>query len=388
MKLKLVKHTKKGCFKLLFFTLCWFQLIGFAGAETLIADGSGKTKDLARANALANLSQQILVNVSSATRSSVTTDNDSVERSAETEVSLQSNISFQGVEFSEFKKKFRGDWSVNVSLTDDALKQTIYYLAERLPKNVDGLTSLQVTRGHEEVEQLQALLHFSRQQKRPVSGQGSIEARARKVSDALKLRVGNYGWVRFLPPTNVNFDDNFIIEIDDAQIKTAVKVFLTVGEHRYRILRENYATEEGRLRISRGREERANLFLVKLPSDPIRLKIDVQTELPNAKKIIEDALTEILNRYQVIIDDEADLTLRARANAQYNDTVANFEHLLVSLGLNFINSKKKFSSHQEALQLFNVKSKDSISRHQWQKLSEKTLSQLLAGDGLFKLAEK
>ena len=386
MKLKLVKHTKKGCFKLFLFILCWFQLIGFAGAESLIADGIGKSKDLARANALANLSQQILVNVSSATRSSIVSDNDSVERNAETEVNLQSDIRFQGVEFSKFKKKFRGGWSVNAILTDDALKQTIYYLDERLPKNIDGLTSSQVTRSHQEVEQLQALLHFASQQKLPISRQAAIEVRARSVSDALKLRIGNYGWVRFLPPTNVHFNDNFIIEIDDEQIKTSTKVFLTVGEHRYRILRKNYATEEGRLRISRGREERTNLFLVKLPSDPVRLKIDVQTQLPETKEIIENALTEILTRYQVIIDERADLTLRARADAEYNESIENFEHLFVSLGLNFIKGKKAISSHQEALRLFGA-DEDSISQYQWQKLAEKTLSYLLAGDGLFKLAE-
>ncbi len=384
MKLKLVKPQKNLYSRCFILVVLFIATLHTGFAEPLIGEGTGKSKDVAYENALAVLAQQILVQVSASSSSHIIDNNGDVDKNNESLVALQSNIRFQGVQFKKPKRK-RKIWTVRAILTDDALRQTISFLDERLPDTIEGLTRLQISDAFNEVQQLQALLHFSTQKRLNIPEKDRIGQQAKKIRAALQLRIGNYGWVRFIPPPNIPFNENFIIEIDDTPVAIAGKIFLPVGTFRYRISRENYANEQGILRISRGREERISLFLVHLPKQPVAIALDIKAETPQEINIITATLTEILQNYTVTIDPNSRLVLHARADSEVNNSVKNFEHLFATLQLNFTRSGKNIRSHSESLRLFNKK-KGDIGSHSWRKLSEKTLRTLISGNGLLHIS--
>ncbi len=363
------------------------MLIGtHAYAEPLIGEGEGKSVNEARENALAVLSQQILVDVDSAVRSRVSTDNDEVSTSAETDIQLESHIKFQGIIFEAAKRK-KKIYYVRAVLSDDALRQTILYLAGNLPNDIEGLTKLQISNSYHETRQLIALLNFAAQKNLNIPNRNGIASKAADIEKKLQLRVGNYGWVRFIPPANVSFNDSFTITINEQDFAVANKIFLPVGSYRYQISREDFASETGVLRISRSREERVNLALVRLPAQPISVAITINSASDKSRNSITRALEEILLAYNVQIDNDSDLKLVVNADSQSNNAVKDFEHVLVSLSLSFTKSGRNIATASENIRLFDAET-DEISAYQWQKLAQQTLLQLLSGDGLVNIAEK
>ncbi len=362
------------------------MLIGtHAYAESLIGEGAGKSVNEARENALAVLSQQILVDVDSTVRSRVSTDNDEVNKSAETDIQLESHIKFQGIIFEPAKRK-RKIYHVRAVLSDDALRQTILYLAGNLPDDIEGLTKLQISNSYHEVRQLTALINFAAQKKLNIPNRNGIASKAAEIEKKLQLRVGNYGWVRFIPPANVSFNDSFTITINEQDFAVASKIFLPVGSYRYQISRDDFASETGILRVSRSREERVNLALVRLPAQPIRVAININGASEKSKNTITRALEESLLAYNVQIDSASDLKLIVDADSQANDAVKDFEHVLVSLSLSFNKSGRVIKTASENIRLFDADA-SAVSAYQWQKLAQKTLLQLLSGDGLVSIAE-
>ncbi len=356
-----------------------------AYAESLIGEGEGKTVNEARENALAVLSQQILVDVDSAVRSTVSTNNDEVNKSAEIDVQLESHIKFQGIVFEKAKRK-RKIYYIRAILSDDALRQTILYLAGNLPDNIEGLTKLQISNSYHEVRQLTALLNFAAQKSLNIPGRNGIASKAANIEKQLQLRVGNYGWVRFIPPANVPFNDSFTITINEQDFAVASKIFLPVGSYRYQISRDSFASESGVLRISRSREERINLALVRLPAQPISVAIIINSASEKSRTTITRALEESLLAYQVQIDNKSDLKLFVDADSQANNAVKDFEHVLVSLSLSFNKAGRIIATGSENIRLFDADA-SAVGAFQWQKLAQKTLLQLLAGDGLVTIAE-
>ncbi len=393
MKLKLAKQPKKVSSKILYsriyanlpflLLIIIYFISSLAFATPLNGDGYGKSENEARENALATLSQQILVDVDSSASAKVTEKNGTVDKSAETEVALESHIKFQGVVFEKAKRK-RKTYHVRAILSDNALRQTILYLAENLPDDIDGLTRLQISDAYHEARQLRALFNFAAQQNLAIPGGNAIAKNAANVESELQLRLGNYGWVRFIPPVSVALNNNFTITIDEKNVATASKIYLPVGSFRYQITRDGYATEQGILRISRGREERTQLALVRLPKEAINVTIVVDAHDRNTSDVIMRALEEILLQYNIQIVKDSPLILNANADIQANTAVKDFEHLQVNLSLNFKRSGRTLTSSSQNIRLFDTEKID-VGQYQWQKLTEKTLIELLAGDGLVKV---
>ncbi len=391
MTLNLEKPQKKSYFNnfIIALFLPIVMLISIPSyAESLVADGEGETPEDARQSALATLSQQVLVDVDSAVGSQVSVDNDLVVKSAQTSVQLESHIKFQGVVFKDAKRKKKIHY-VRAVLSDAALRQTILYLADNLPDDIEGLTKLQISDSYHEVRQLIALLNFAAQKRLSVPNRNGIASKAADIEKKLQLRVGNYGWVRFIPPATVPFNDNFTITINEQNFAVASKIFLPVGSYRFEISRDNFVSETGILRISRSREERINLSLVRLPEEPLSVAISININggaSEQSKNIINRALKESLLAYQVKIDDASDLKLVVDADIQENNTVKDFEHVLVSLSITFNKSGQIIVTGSDNARLFNIEP-DAVGAYQWQKLSQQTLLQLLAGDGLVRIAE-
>ena len=353
-------------------------------AAPLIGEGTAKTEEDARKNALAILSQQILVDVDSSTSSQTIVKQDDVEKTAETSVALTSDIKFQGVEFKSDKK--RKIWHVQAILSDNALRQTILFLAERLPDDIEGLTKLQLSDSFYETRQLQALFSFAAQKNISVPDQNNIIQHMTRNLQQLQLRLGNYGWVRFILPKGVAFDNRFTITIDQKEFDAASKIFLPVGDFRYNIARDNYATEQGVLRISRGREERIALSLVRLPATTPSIALDIDAPDTQAERALARNLQEVLINYGMAIDNKSPLILEVTAGVTPNNSVKDFEHLLVNLQLSFKRDQRIIASDSQNIRLFDIE-QGKVSNYQWQILSKKTLLALFSGDGLVKIAD-
>lgn len=213
------------------------------GRVVLKGTGYGSTREKAKKNAMLQLSQAIIANVKSSVTMKQEEKDGRYSESLSTDVTLKSDLLLKGVKYSAPQKEGK-EYKVVASMTVGAVKSTLGYLVSSLPSNIDNLSENRYDDVLTSIYLIHALL-FAVSEK-------DIPFKSRLISTTIELRDEilkriTFGSVRLM----VNPSDARI-KIDGKPAKNNRKVFLSHGNHTFRIEREGYRSMKGQFFISRG----------------------------------------------------------------------------------------------------------------------------------------
>ena len=252
---------------------------------------------------------------------------------------------------------------------------------------MDALKKTEQNKALIKVEQLLALLALGFAPEE-ISGYRRIQEEALATREALQKRLGALGWVRFIPPSSIRFDDSFAIYVDETLYRPHEKIFLTPGPHLFRIEAPGFRPETGKLRIRSQRETRQELSLIaEIPaSAAVSMRVVpgpqmAQSTHTSLVPFLENQLLE----FGVQIDPQAALVLSYEtvesSQESYNVAVRKLEF---SLRAAEVPGGRVLAAQTVKKTTFGGQGDDGNTTNSslWRKMAGEALSQMLEGDGL------
>ena len=379
-------------FLLFFFVLVTSLAQSGHARDLLVAEGESEDPQRAREIALSNLSNSIFATVKSETRSLTVVENQELDRRDSVDIQIESQIELREVQPELADRKDRdGLWKATARLTDRAYRATVEALAQELPPDVDALKKTEQNKALIRVEQLLALLALGFAPEE-IPGYRRIQEEALATRQALKKRLGALGWVRFIPPSSVPFDDSFAIYVDETLYRPNEKIFLTPGTHLFRIEAPGFRDETGRLRIRSQRETRQELSLIaEVPaSAAVTMRVvPGQRISQRTHAALVPFLENQLLEFGIQIDPQAALVLSYEtaesSQKSYNVSVRKLEF---SLRAEASPGRRLLAAETVQKTTFGGQGNDGDTSKSllWRRMASEALSRLLEGDGLRKLA--
>ena len=379
-------------FLVFFFVLATSLAQSGSARDLLVAESWDEDPQRARAYALSELSNTIFATVKSDTRSSTVVENQAVDRTDSVDIRIESQIELRGVQPELADRRDQdGLWKATARLTDQAYRTTVAALAQELPPDVDALKKTEQNKALIRVEQLLALLALGFAPEE-IANYRRLQEEALATRQALQKRLGALGWVRFIPPSSIPFDDSFAIYVDETLYRPNEKIFLTPGPHLFRIEAPGFRPETGRLRIRSQRETRQKLSLIaELPASAavaMRVVPGSQMAQRTHASLVPFLENELLE-FGIQIDPQAALVLSYETvqseQESYNVSVRKLEF--------FLRAEEAPGGRVLAAQTVNKTTfggqgddGDTTNSSLWRTMASEALSGMLEGDGLRKLA--
>ena len=281
------------------------SIFSFANPNfTISAEGIGKTKELAKKDALNAISQQIITKINSTQTSTRKSINGNLTSSFQSNITTKSEVLLKGVSYLYTKKK---NVQYATAIFDySALDATLKYLMSNINPKQIGTTRKY---NNEKLKELiimcnfaKAILYYPR-----VSviypNATSFKNIILKQLDETNKRLDGYGSIEL--STNV---ENASITIRNKKYKTDKEIFLKAGKYSVYMKKQNHKTIKLTFNLSSGEylEKKVN-FIKKINTKiPIQVSIDGIDDF-NLKT---RKFKKILSNYNMKMVDKSDLSLK------------------------------------------------------------------------------
>ncbi len=226
------------------FLLTALLLSSLLNGAVIEVKGYGPTPSQAKDEALRELSQSVISKIDSSYNKSEKLSNKSFKKDISTSLKVNSKITFQGVEMDEpYKDKDTNEYSVNASISEKALDDTITYMlksldGDHLVYSVSKLKELQKV-----IDQLSALSSFTSNYSSKYNTK-DLQAKISELKEQNNKEL-NYGRVKII--TNGN------LSIDGKSYEASKLHFMPVGSYNYVISKNGCVSEKGSVYLSKAK---------------------------------------------------------------------------------------------------------------------------------------
>ncbi|MCH9736523.1 MAG: hypothetical protein K0U78_18545 [Actinomycetia bacterium] len=344
----------------------------------LAATGTGVTEEKAQARAMQKLASLIFVDLQSTTSQSITQrrrgDSEFVEAKNAEDVSVTTSLFAQGI---RFENAVTADGhEVTAILTEQAVLATLDALVFDVGQDPAGVEAAERLQGRSKAMQYLSLLEHPR----TASIRPGVQAEIQQAQRALQRwenYTGNYGWVQFVLPPEIEAGAIAIdLSIDDQRIVFQRQIFLPPGAYRVRLAASNHNTVSGRIRIRRKTEERFRVNLIRIPPDIVAVSLRLDATLWAYQAHIESFLFD----YRIANAESAgvasDTVIAFTTSEEYNDRIKNFPQKVISVHGTFLRAGVPVA-RATATKRLALDKHDAIPARQWKIVTEQAILKLL-----------
>lgn len=245
--------------------------------SVLKGSGSGATEKAARLDALAQLSNAIVVTISSKTEIAQSEVEGKYSQSFSEDIKTSSTTFLKGVSFTQPMKR-SGEYQITAYMTAESVINTVTYLTKTLPESLEDLDPANYDGVLTKIYLAYSLLYAVTDAQIP-ERQHYIDTLGKLKEQIEKL--AKHGSIVFKARSEVSGK----VDIDGAAHELNKKIFLKPGKYDFTVKTEGYKTLTGSATIRKGDKKTVELILIpeKLGKKEVNLEIkcpvDIKTDI-------------------------------------------------------------------------------------------------------------
>ena len=311
--------------------------------------GTGATEKAARLDALAQLSNAIVVTVSSRTEIAQSEVEGKYSQSFSEDIKTSSTTFLKGVSYTQPMKR-SGEYQITAFMTAESVINTVTYLTKTLPESLEDLDPANYDGVLTKIYLAYSLLYAVTDAQIP--GRQQYIDTLGKLKEQIE-KLAKHGSIIFKARSDVSGK----VEIDGASYELNKKIFLKPGQYDFTVKTEGFKTLSGNASIRKGDKKMVELILIpeKLGKKEVKLEIKCPVDI---KTDVEKTLLDF-NIVPTQNDVKQKISIEIRGNSRQVDEYARIE-LEIFLHT-FIDGKKyKITSYKHPA--FSVKRADMNAR--------------------------
>jgi len=245
--------------------------------------GSGATEKAARLDALAQLSNAIVVTVSSKTEIAQSEVDGKYSQSLSEDIKTSSTTFLKGVSYTQPMKR-SGEYQITAYMTAESVINTVTYLTKTLPESLEDLDPANYDGVLTKIYLAYSLLY--------AVTDAQIPDRQRYIDTLGKLKeqiekLAKHGSIVF----NARSEVSGKVDIDGATHELNKKIFLKPGKYDFTVKTDGYKTLTGSATIRKGDKKTVELILI--PEKLGKKEVNLEIKCPvNIRTDIEKVLLD------------------------------------------------------------------------------------------------
>ncbi len=306
--------------------------------------GKGETEQQAQNSAVANLSNQIFVNIESALQSEEVLKNDQFNISVSNTLKLNSKSYFQGLVFYNLKKLNSRKYEVYVGIDEKSIISTISYLFVQInPSEFDSLSRDAMMEKFEKANFLLSLVYYAKSKNIPTGLSGENLITLKQYIADLDMAIKSNATVKFLVIPNL-VDVKLLV--DSKPKKPYQNIYLSVGNHSYEASLSGYRSVSKSFNLSLRDNIQYTIHLQKKLITDIPVSIIINNRSGISDSELRQLIEKVAINNQMYVVDKSENHIEVDFSKIHKDTsLKNFAVNIIDVTFKvLINGKKQGTS--------------------------------------------
>lgn len=346
------------------------ELLSFA---ILKGTGVGKDEESAKLSALSELSNSIIVNVSSQVQMSQEEKDGKYSQSFKEDIKTRSNVFLKGVRFTKPTRTESG-FETTAFMTEKDVINTITYLLKTIPSDIETLAP-------ERFDDVLTSIYLAYSLLYAVSD-SQVNERAKYINILNNLKaeiekLATTGSIYFSVKTNVSGKVN----IDGGEYPFNKKIHLKPGTYNFSLKADGYKALRGKISILKGDKKFVEAILI--PEHMEKKKIYLRVESP--VRMIDD-IEKVLLDFGIVPTQDNNLPHSLVVVLKGTSTkVDNYEKYIIEIDVHTFKNGQKFKiTHYEHKPFFVTnQNKNEKIREESKKISTAVIKKFLSSIDLY-----
>ncbi len=298
----------------------------------LFANGVGGSIELAKTNALSNLNNVVFVNIKNNFSLQENLENQKFTQNAQNSIFLYSSGYLKNYDFYNIKSLKKGEYSVDVGLTSQALIDNINYLYTQItPQNYSTMQKYLLTEQRSKINFLLALNGFAKSKDTNVLDDSqvenllaSLEILNRKLDASAIL---NFNIYPKLQNVKIALNNNIYNAYED--------IYLNAGTYTYKIIYDGYVDKLGTIDLKDKDEVVQKVYLQKKLDKKIPIKLAIKNNSSIEAGILNDIMNNLALNNQMEITQTPKYNINIVFNSiEINEISKNFFTIILPVSIN------------------------------------------------------